>query len=293
MSVESVIGASASFVLAWPFRTMTNCIVLALLAVLSASADQSRPAFEVASVKPAAPTAPELPEMAAVGMPGFRSRLQDLLQSAHPAGWLPTTKTRLTLRNRSLVDLIATAYRVRTDQVSGPSWMSQLKFDIDAKIPEDAPPNTANEMLQSLLEDRFKLRLHRESKDLSGYALVVGKGGPKLARAAPSDTGGPPTLEDLKNNAAKAASSGAEGSSTRWSRKNATTADLAEHLSQITHKPVLDMTAIEGAYDLDLETTSESDAAQAIAKLGLKLEPRKLPTTILVVDNLAETPTPN
>jgi uncharacterized protein (TIGR03435 family) len=300
-------------------RGLFSCMALLALCGLIVAADQnapSHPTFEVASIKPASPVAAALPEMAAIRMPGLQE-IRDETQDARPPGWLPIGKARITLRRQSLVNLIAAAYRVRRAQVSGPSWMSELRFDIDAKIPEGAPPGSANEMLQSLLEERFGLRLRRENKDLAGYALVVGKGGPTL-RVSASD-GNPPkdddvekedsekkreedrrkTVEDLKNTVANTAMSGGGGTSSHWSRKGATTADLADRLSQVIHKPVVDLTSLKGKYDLDLEIRQTSGdsleygASQAIAKLGLRLEQCKVPTVILVVDNIAKTPTSN
>ena len=89
------------------------------------------------------------------------------------------------MRNQSLLNLVAAAYRVRMSHISGPAWMSEQRFDVDAKIPEDAPPGQVNEMLQALLAERFGLRLHSESRSETGYALVVGKNGPKLEVSVP------------------------------------------------------------------------------------------------------------
>lgn len=264
---------------------------------LAAAADT----FEVASIKPS----PPVDERA-----GMTGRVQDMILNSRPAGWLPTDKTRMRLTRRTLAQLIAAAYRVRTEQVSGPSWMSDARWDIEAKLPEGAPVEHVNEMLQALLEERFGLKVHREEAESSGYAMVVAKGGPKLAAA--DDNPRPPVDMDemkRKSEAALKARIGEMtanreagvlmGPSNSWSRPNATMGDVALWLSGVLHKPVVDMTAIEGKYSVRLEVQQvpgegpEPAAAQAVAKLGLKLESRKVPTVTMVVDRVEKTPTEN
>src|SRR2546422_535192 len=84
----------------------------------------------------------------------------------------------------SLADLIPYAYRVKRYQVSGPSWMIETRWDILAKIPQGQSADRAPEMMQDLLAERFKLSIHRENREQSVYALVVGKGGLKIKEAA-------------------------------------------------------------------------------------------------------------
>lgn len=95
-----------------------------------------------------------------------------------------------------LTILIATAFRIPILpdlRVTGPDWMADQRFDISAKLPPGAAEDQIPEMLQALLADRFKLAVHRESKEVPLYALVVGKDGFKLKAAAPEkDTAPPP-----------------------------------------------------------------------------------------------------
>jgi uncharacterized protein (TIGR03435 family) len=260
----------------------------------------ARPVFEVASIKPSPP--PTDPN---------RERAMNAMMSARPPGWLPTDKARVTVHNRSLLDLIATAYRVQLTQVSGPAWMADARFDIEAKLPDGAPAETVNDMLQSLLEERFGLQVHREEKELPGYALVVAKGGPKLAPA--TTAAAPPMDEDarkklmadnmknLQNLQAKMRAEGAVGgfSTSHWGKKNGTIAELVAHLWQMVQRPVIDMTGLTEKYDLSLDMertadeTQEYAVSQAVAKLGLKLEDRKVPTPVFVVDKVNKTPTEN
>jgi uncharacterized protein (TIGR03435 family) len=127
------------------------------------------PAFEVASIKLA-----EQPER----MPVF------CLSPCSPGERLTVTGTRVEMRWISLRKLIFTAYRVKPYQLSGPEWMQSQRFDIAAKIPAGASPDQIPEMLQGLLAERFKLTVHRETKDMPVLALVVGKNGPHLEPAA-------------------------------------------------------------------------------------------------------------
>jgi uncharacterized protein (TIGR03435 family) len=146
------------------------------------------PTFEVASVKPAAPQ---------TGM-GISVMMRGGPGSADPG---QITYTNVTLKN-----VLINAYAVKGYQLSGPKWLDSERFDIVAKIPKGATKEQFRLMLQNLLAERFKLTLHHETKEFPMYALVVGKGGPKLKEsvdddatasgAAPRDTatgaGGPP-----------------------------------------------------------------------------------------------------
>ncbi len=80
----------------------------------------------------------------------------------------------------SMHDLIVYAYKVKPYQVTGPDWITTARFDIVARLPEGSSKDDAPAMLKALLEDRFKLQAHIESKDLPVFGLVVGKDGPKL-----------------------------------------------------------------------------------------------------------------
>ncbi|HTC88474.1 MAG TPA: TIGR03435 family protein [Bryobacteraceae bacterium] len=89
---------------------------------------------------------------------------------------------------------IAYAYRVKNYEISGPDWMASERFDITAKLPAGRSAKDAIEMLRALLEERFQLKTHRESKELPAYALVVGKGGLKMQESA-TEPGAPTTNE--------------------------------------------------------------------------------------------------
>ena len=143
---------------------MRPAILILSLMLAPLSYGQS-PAFEVASVK--------------VALPPERQPMFCIVPCA-PGERLTIVGARVDIRYMSLYNLITTAYRIRKYQLSGPDWMRNQRFDIEAKIPNGVSKDQLPEMLQALLAERFKLTLHRDSKEQQVYALVVGKNGPKL-----------------------------------------------------------------------------------------------------------------
>lgn len=221
------------------------------------------PRFDAAVVKPAAP------EEAASGNSGMASR-----------------HGRLTAYNVTLKRCIIGAYHVGPGQiVGGPGWMDSDRFHIEAEAAE--PTNdlaVLDAMTRALLEDRFQLKVHRETKDMQALVLEVAKGGPRLQQAAGGD----------------AVTDAGQGS---LRLKNTKMAGLAERLSRVTGLPVVNQTGIDGIFDMTLTWTptgetpagggAPPDLPTAIREqLGLRLQSRKAPVEVLVVDR-AERPTAN
>jgi len=148
-------------------------VALCSLAVLTATAAfaQTKPAFEVATIKPAPPMdqAKVLAAMQASGKMPFGATIDS---------------NRAEYLYLDLKSLLTYAYGVKPYQITGPDWMSTERFDIVAKLPEGSTKGDAPKMLQTLLEERFKLVTHRTSAEHPVLALVVGKGGPKLKASA-------------------------------------------------------------------------------------------------------------
>src|ERR1039457_569540 len=136
-------------------------VVFTSCAALAQTAENS-PSFEVASVKPAAPITGNAIRVMMRGGPG----------SPDPG--------QITYNNVTLKNVLMTAYGVKSFQISGPGWLDSERFDIVAKLPRGSTKEQFMVMLQNLLEERFKLTLYREKKDLPMYAMVVGKNGPKM-----------------------------------------------------------------------------------------------------------------
>ena len=149
------------------FRKVTVCLALMSMAAFA----QTKPAFEVATIKPSPPMDPA--KLVAAMQAGGKMPVGASVDS-HRAEYLYL----------DLKTLLTYAYGAKPYQITGPDWMSTARFDIVAKMPDGAKKEDAPKMLQTLLEDRFKLTTHRTSAEHPVLALVVGKGGPKLKASA-------------------------------------------------------------------------------------------------------------
>jgi uncharacterized protein (TIGR03435 family) len=191
---------------------------------------------------------------------------------------------KLTVFNLSLLSLVERAYNMREYQISGPDWLKGPKFEIKAKLPSGTLRTGMPVAVQTLLADRFKLASHRETKDLPFYALMVAKDGPKLK---PSEgRGSTIQIRGL------------------YKARNETMARLCDMLSRVLDRVVVNETGLSGAYDFVLDYTpddprySDSAGMQSVftalqRQLGLKLESRKGPVDVLVIDRVERTPTAN
>ena len=243
------------------------------------------PSFEVASVKPAAPKG-SIVRTRAGGDPG-----------------------RVAYANASLMTILARAFGVKSYQISGPSWLETARYDIVAKVPDGSLREQIPLMLQQLLTDRFKLATHRETKELPVYALLVGKDGPKLGKAEEESPG-----VDIGPGAPKGGT--IIGNGGRLEVRKMGLSEFADgFLSGILERPVLDMTGIQGLFTFTMEfsladatglrggTTGDGGPApdgapaptifNALQQLGLKLEARKAPIEMLIVDHAEKVPTEN
>jgi bla regulator protein blaR1 len=258
--------------------------ILPLTALAFSVAAQAQQAFEVASIKP-----------------NSTDDNRVMIRMA-PGGRF--TATGVTLRQ-----LISQAYNVRDFQITGgPGWIGDERYDINAKgpdgMPDRVPPEVLRPMLRALIEERFQLKTHKESKELPVFALVVGKGGPKLA-----------------------ASTEGQGPMMRMGRgqlngKKIPMNMLAQQLAQQIGRNVINKTGLEGEYDINLEWTPEPGqgggpfgghapagaggeqqlpAADSTGptiftavqeQLGLRLESEKGPVETIVIDSVAK-PTGN
>jgi uncharacterized protein (TIGR03435 family) len=240
---------------------------------------QAQPAFEVASVKPA-----KTPNGVSGGCHGIDSRYApNEAASAPPLG-------RCVIKSGRLSHMLGIAFSLRSMGLikGGPDWIvtGEDRFNVEAKA-ED--PNKATEeellqMLQALLIERFQLKLHRESKDMPGFELIVAKSGPKLKEAkgdevsASFSPNGKPFPGQLNTMTARTFSM-------------AKLADLLSALGQ----PVVDKTGLTGAYDFTLawDDTNGPQLSTALQQqLGLKFEAQKVPVSFLIIES-AEKPTAN
>ena len=236
-------------------------------------------AWAQAPVPSAAPAAAPLAfEVASIKKPALS--LQDQAMSGKLHVGMKVDGARVDFGSMSLADLIAQAYKVKSFQISGPDWMKTERFDIMAKLPEGATKDQVPQMLQALLAERFKLTIHRDTKDHAIYALIVGKGGPKLKEAPPDvevPADAPPAKEEKGTltvdtgqgkMSVKADSSGGatvkgpNGLTQKISMSNgvmhmelnkATMDQMVEALSRFVDRPVVNMTGLKGNYQVALD----------------------------------------
>jgi uncharacterized protein (TIGR03435 family) len=251
------------------------------------------PAFEVASVKPSPPPGPSA---------GFATRADGGPGTPDP--------TRIDYRNLPLSSLIGQAYGLDHWQLSAPEWMAVEKYDIAAKVPPGATEEQFRLMLQRLLAERFKLRVHRGKQEMPMYSLTAARSGPRLK----SHAGAPPVVDTDGPKRPSRDSNGypilplpngmmTMGGKSRLQTDDAPLAQLARYLSSYLGAPVRDDTGLEGKYDIGLfwvsrdsgwETDSGPDLFAALQEqLGLKLEKKKGPVEILAIDHAEKVPTGN
>jgi uncharacterized protein (TIGR03435 family) len=206
---------------------------------------------------------------------------------------------RYTATNASLRNVIVEAFGLRDYQVEGPEWLRSERYDVAATFPEALPRDREKyraglqAMLQKMLLDRFKLQTHREEKTIAVYGLVAGKSGIKIKEVPEGD------------------SHSQNSNDTHYQGTNVNMTSFATFLSRRMERPVLDMTGLTGYYDFTLDWVPETapaadgkiDAGPDASgptltmalqdQLGLKLEARKAPVEILVVDHAERVPTEN
>jgi uncharacterized protein (TIGR03435 family) len=197
---------------------------------------------------------------------------------------------RLYANNVTLSQLIQWAYTVTDAQVAGgPGWLNSRLFNMEAKVMGAHTREELLLMLQPLLAERFKLALHRETKEQTVYVLTVHKNGTKLTEAKPGSPanislqpgvgpGDPTTLQVL-----------GQSVSMRY---------LGGYVTNITGRVVVDRTGLAGSYDFKIEAPfslgGDKRAAvteallDAISRLGLNLDSQKAPVEMLVIDHAEE-----
>jgi uncharacterized protein (TIGR03435 family) len=144
-----------------------------------------------------------------------------------------------------LKSFLSEAFKVKMDQIVGPSWLESDCFTVIAKIPEGATKEQLPAMLQTVLAERFKLTAHKESRPRRGYALVVAKNGPKFKESDLNSS-------SVREHAGQVRFGFGAGPQKGAIKGNMTMAALAHHLSTTMHDPVQDLTGLKGTYDIDL-----------------------------------------
>ena len=238
--------------------TLCFCLPLSLAA--------QPPAFEVASVKPADKTQ----------------------RGAH----MYVEATGIDVANVELFELIRRVYAVRPHQLIGPAWINTARYTISTRAAGRTPKDKILLMMQTLLAERFGLVIHREARLMPIYALVV--------------TGKGPKLEEAKGKGPNNVVSSPDGRETVYEHESMEY--LAIRLSLFLDRPVIDETGLKGLYNFRLAAENHSRAAahgsvsgaaditdtdaspsmftDIPARLGLKLQAKKEPVDVLVIDHI-------
>jgi uncharacterized protein (TIGR03435 family) len=258
-------------------RSNTGLAVVIILAALAelAQGQEARPAYEAATIK-----------LNASGS-GNRGLQED--------------KAQVVFTSIPLKRLIQWAYKVYPFQMSGPGWLEDVYFDIFAKYPPDMKDEERPFMLRTLLEDRLKLVVHHETREMQGYALVIAKGGFKLKAVEPD----PPVISSLG-----AVSPGLDlrGGFRRsvLIAKRSSMASLADLVSRLWDQMVIDRTGLTGVYDFELRWNNDNlnpappdgDSFPFLftalqETLGLRLQAEKVPVEVIVVGHVERVPIEN
>lgn len=285
-----------------------NVAALLIAAAATILAQTPQPEFEVATIRPSTLTL-EDGVTAGVRIDGAQIRCVAL----------------------TLKDYVGMAYRVKLYQVSGPDWLGSDRFDIAATLPPGSSTAQFPEMMRHLLEERFQVKMHREKKDFPVYVLEVAKNGLKMQESAPlppnADPSAPVSVTGSGSAQGVSVNLGRGSSYTfsnnKFEGKRLTMTALAGNLERFTDRPIVDMTGLMGSYDFALDVSPEDyrtmliragvnsgmslppqalrlldDASlasllDALQKVGLKMDARKAPLDLLVIDDARKTPTEN
>lgn len=235
------------------------------------------------------------------------------------------TPDGLVVRTSTVKMLILRAYGVDAYQISGgPDWLNSERYDIDAKFDtstsdelQKLSPNdrilSRQHMLQTILTERFNLTIHRETKELQVYSLIIAKNGPKLQEVKLEDVDPSKPKPGPAPGTAQMTAGGAGGQMRGFASP---LANLVTMLTTYLHRPVLDRTGLTGIYDYTLHWASDEGQTQSSSnsqgvpsgspsglpstdpaggaslltaiqeQLGLKLESAKSPIELIVIDHV-------
>ena len=235
-----------------------------LLALLTCCAAYGQ-TFEVASIKPASPPVPD-----------GRGRIMIAGPSGGPGSKDPG---RIRYPFINLRTLIMNAYDVKSFQIDGPAFLDTERFELNATMPPETTKEQFKVMLQNLLAERFKLAVHKDTRELPMYSLIVNKGGPKMKEsepaAQPKDDDGPPAPPPLPNGPPKMGPDGFPilpppmggrpglfmmmmPGRARLTGQQQTMKDLADRLTSQLSRPVTDATELTAKYDFVLSFSTEN-----------------------------------
>ena len=279
-----------------------------LLVAASTAFAQAKPAFEVASIRPSADQ-----------VTGVRVGFQ-------------ATGSQVRVTGMSIKDYVGIAFGTRPQQIEGPEWIGSQRFDVVATIPDGVPSSQATAMLRTLLEDRFQLKVHRESKDLPVYVLGVSKAGARLTESKPdpnatAEPAGTVNVSGGGNNTGVGVNIGGGRSfavaDNQVQIRGMQMRDVAEVLTRFVDRVVVDQTGLTKTYDITLDLTpdefnairirsavnagvplppqamrlldnaSPDTLSAPLSKFGITFEAKKAPLEVVVIDSVLKAPTEN
>lgn len=235
------------------------------------------------------------------------------------------TGNRVSITYMSMAEILRKAFRVEPWAMSGPDWLDSVRFDIEATIANGATTDLVPEMLQSLLVQRFDLVTRRESREMSGQALVARGSDVKvremtveeLAEMARQRETAKPESQTIRTEGSTTTFTPMPDGQVRMGFKGMSMTDLARQLTAAVGRPVIDRTGLRGRYEFTLEfseaglqqladaftggpTTAASDPGlglgsmvEAVQRLGLRLESARVPIDVLVIEKMSRTATSN
>jgi uncharacterized protein (TIGR03435 family) len=201
------------------------------------------------------------------------------------------------MRNVSLRSITRWAYHVMDSQVTGPDWIGSNRYDVTGKAAGEVPEDQLRLMTQTLLAERFKMVVHRQTKEMSVYLLTVAKGGVKFKESTSEGEGD--VTPDQKTMSIAVQRAGVSM--------------LIDPLSTMFRAPIIDQTGLTGKYDITINLMkymsdfapggrgageAPPDPLAIIMRglqeeLGLKLEPKKMPVDLVVIDRAEKVPVAN
>jgi len=244
-------------------KSLAGFVVVASLVLFSVNATPSRAQSEDDNVTAAAPLYKNV----------SIKRTKSGIHASRVLNLGPVAAT-----NEPPQELIKIAYNVDDDQIVGArSWLNSQRYDVETKA--DSPAGEGGELtLQGLLSDYFKLAVHRETRLIPAYELVVGGDGPKLRESDSSQADSAPRVIQVESG--------------RIAGREVPIVTLARILSDELGRPVLDGTKLSSHYDVTVQWSTDPDASQPAIltaiqeQLGLRLVPQLIPKEFLVIDHV-------
>jgi len=261
-------------------KVLALAMALSGIAAYIVAQTAPKPAFEVASIK------------LWTGVPNNPGQAKNIAAGAYPYGMMITPGGRFTGNKVNLRQLVAAAYNVPNDRIfGGPKWVESDRFDVEARPEKGAilPGNVkirndlVRSMLQSMLADRFGLKIHHEPKEYKVYALRVDKGGPKLQKAERDCTANPDpnALTYCHAFSDHGPRFGFEGRSIDMS-------DLAMFLGERLGRPGVDETRIQGLFDVKVGPWNPSAQSTSDKEGGYRGNPvvdlNSFPSLFVVIE---------